>query len=151
MAISKRDVEIAALRWKNIAESAQTRVEELGHAMNSLVNDAVVWFAHQTTSDGARHVFGIGVAFDLPIKNPTPPAEVENLPLIFWKTTWPGGQKFLSADRPTGFQALKAAVMGQGEDLQMGKELAELIDRVSDEWEAAYRYYLTQQETPVVQ
>lgn len=111
MAISRRDLEIAALNWKVRAENTQRRVEELEHALNLLANDSVEWFAHHLTSDGARHDFGIAVIFEIPIDDPISRvvrgADVEDLPLIFWKTTWPKGRKFITVNSPKGLVELK--------------------------------------------
>jgi hypothetical protein len=154
MGISKRDLEIAGLNWKVRAESAQARVEELEHALNLLVNDAVEWFAHHETKDGAHHDFGIAVAFEVPIKShitrAVRGADVDYLPLIFWQSSWPDGHKFITVNRPESFRTLKTAAADQIEDPQSGKELVDLIERVSSEWEEAHRCYVAKRESPVV-
>lgn len=154
MAISKRDLEVAALNWKVRAENAQRRVEELEHAFNLLVNDSVEWFTHHQTSDGAHHDFGIAVAFEVPINDPISRvvrgADVENLPLIFWRTTWPEGGKFMAVNTQKDFVARKKVVLEPGGDAQPSAELAELIQRVADEWEEAYRRYVAERESPVI-
>ena len=154
MSVSKRDLEIAALNWKVRAESTQRRVEELEHALNLLANDSVEWFRHHQTSDGAHHDFGIAVAFEVPIADPISRvvrgADVENLPLIFWRTTWPEGGKFMTVNSPKDFVALKNAVLEPREDAQPGEELAELIQSVADDWEEAHRRYVAKRESPVI-
>lgn len=154
MAISKRDLEIAALNWKVRVENTQRRVEELEHALNLLANDSVEWFAHHRTTNGAHHAFGIAVAFEVPIADPISRvvrgADVQNLPLIFWRTTWPEGGKFLTVNSPKDFVALKKVVLEHGEDEQPNEELAEVIQSVADKWEEAYRHYLAKRESPVI-
>lgn len=154
MAISKRDLETAALNWKVRAENAQKRVEELEHGFNLLVNDSVEWFAHHQTHDGAQHDFGIAVAFEVPINDPLSRivrgADVENLPLIFWRTTWPEGHRFMTVNSPQGFVALKKVVLEPGDDAQPSEELAGLIQTVADGWEEAQRCYVANRKPPVV-
>lgn len=154
MAISKRDLEIAALNWKVRAENTQRRVEELDHALNLLANDSVEWFAHHRTSDGAYHDFGVAVAFEVPINNPISRvvhgADVENLPLIFWRTTWPEGGKFMTVNSPRDFVEMKKRVLEQGGETQPNEELADLIQSVADGWEEAHRRYVAKWETPVI-
>ena len=154
MAVTKRDLEIAALKWKVCAESAQQHEEEMAHALNLLVNDAVDWFAQHQTSDGTIHEFGIGIALEVPIKDSVTRvirgADVENLPVVLWKSTLPNAKKSLYASGPDRFKGLIDVVLKHCGDPHVREEMIRLIESISREIDSACERYMASREHPVI-
>jgi hypothetical protein len=130
---SKRDLEIAAHDWMIRCQQERERVAELEHALNLLVNDSVVWFAQERTKDGAIHDFGIGIAMEVPIENPfariTSKADVKNVPVAFWRTTWPN-HRFMSAVGPDELRKFEKAFTGDKENVEQGQEMAAMLRHI---------------------
>jgi hypothetical protein len=139
-------MEIAALTWKVRAENSERRGEELEHALNLLINNSVDWFARFETLDEACHEFGIGVARSVPIEDPIRRAvqssEVEDIALIFWRTTWPQGHKYISVRTPDGWARYRNALDTADPKPESTDQMSDMIGRALSEWKQAFERYM---------
>jgi len=130
VAVTKRDMEIAALNWKVRAETLERKVEEHVHALNLLVNDSVYWFVEFPSSDGSTHAFGIGIAKGVPTNRSgfgVSLPDHEDVPIVFWRTAFMKGGKFMSIFGLTEFKDPNLEV-GSAELSDLVKRAAALVD-----------------------
>jgi hypothetical protein len=67
--MTRRELEIAAYSQKLFAEEAEQKAEDLGYALELLLNDRFKLFYAATTSDKGTHEFLMGIARNVPIKD----------------------------------------------------------------------------------
>jgi len=86
----KSELETAAISQRVRAEHLATKVTDLEHALNLLVNNSVEWFSAFTGTDGTIHRFGVGVAMTVEIQDPINVIVArrtrEHRVIIFWRT-----------------------------------------------------------------
>jgi hypothetical protein len=69
MSRTKRELEIEAYSQKLFAEGAEQKAEDVGHALELLLNDRFKPFRTAITSDRGTHEFLMGSARNVPINN----------------------------------------------------------------------------------
>ena len=85
-------LEIAAYDQMVLAREAEQRAEDLGYALDLLLNDRFERFHTAQTPDGATHDFLSGLADLVPVVSISPRlrsnARIQKIRIILWKTTF---------------------------------------------------------------
>jgi|SRR5882757_9438082 len=120
--MTKRDVEMQAYRQKFLAQEAQQKAEDVGYALELLLNDRFRPFHTSTTSDRGKHEFLIGVVKNLPINDISRlvrgGSPTEDRRIILWKTTFESGEVIASAYHDEEFRSSPSKLDGQAPELK---------------------------------
>jgi hypothetical protein len=132
---TRRELEIEAYSQKLFAEEAEQKAEDVGHALELLLNDRFKLFHTVTTSDGGTHEFLMGIARNVPIndifRSVTARSQTEDRRIILWKTTFRSCELIGSAYHEMEFRSLPDKLNDQAPELK--ELLQEAIGKLSTE------------------
>jgi hypothetical protein len=110
MPMTRRELEIEAYSQKLFAEEAEQRAEDLGYALELLLNNRFKLFYSATTSDKGTHEFLMGIARNVPIndifRSVRASSQTEDRRIILWKTAFGPGELIGSAYHEREFRSL---------------------------------------------
>jgi hypothetical protein len=108
--MTRRELEIEAYSQKVFAEQAEQKAEDVGGALNLLLNGGFRTFHTTTTRDTAVHEFMVGIAKNVPVSDIFrwlwPSSQTEDRRIILWKTTLGSGDLHGSAYHEDEFRYL---------------------------------------------
>jgi hypothetical protein len=120
--MTRRELEIEAYSQKLFAEEAEQKAEDLGYALELLLNDRFKLFHTATTSDKSTHEFLMGIARNIPIndifRSVKASSQTEDRRIILWKTAFGPGELIGSAYHEIEFSSLPAKLDGQVPELK---------------------------------
>jgi hypothetical protein len=108
--MTRRELEIEAYSQKVFAEQAEQKAEDVGGALNLLLNGGFRTFHRTTTRDTAVHEFMVGIAKNVPVSDIfqwlRSGSQTEDRRIILWKTTLGPGDLHGSAYHEDEFRSL---------------------------------------------
>ena len=133
MAMNRRELELEGYRQRLFAHEAQQKADDVGRALELLLNDQFEPFYTNTTSDNGKHEFLFGIAKHVPIDDILgllrTGSRTEDRRIILWKTTFGSCEVIASAYHDGEFKSLPKKLDGQAPELK--KPLLEAIERLS--------------------
>ena len=122
MPMTRRELEIAAYNQRFLAKEAEQKAEDLGYAIELLLNDKFMLFHTAITSDKGVHQFLMGIARNVPINDISRlvrgGSQTENRRIILWKTTFEPYELIGSAYHEIEFRSLAVKLDGQAPELK---------------------------------
>jgi hypothetical protein len=122
MPMTRRGLEIEAHRQKLLAEEAEQKAEDVGYALELLLNNRFKLFHTATTSDKGTHEFLMGIARNAPIndifRSAKAGSQTEDRRIILWKTTFGLGELIGSAYHEREFRSLPNKLDDQAPELK---------------------------------
>jgi hypothetical protein len=122
MTKTRRELEIEAYSQRLYALEAQQKAEDVGYALEMLLNNRLQLFYTTSTADNTKHEFLFGVAMNAPVDDIPgvlkTGATRENRRIILWKTTFESGYVVGSAYHDSEFKASPRKLAEQAPDLQ---------------------------------
>jgi hypothetical protein len=135
MAVTKRELEIAAHNQMFRAQRAEQKAVDTSHALNLLLNGSFDTLHTGLTEDGAVHEFLLGVVRNVPVTNligwPVPAGQTENRRIILWKTTFEPRGVYATVYHEPDFRALSNQL--DAESAYLEALLKEVIDKIPAE------------------
>jgi hypothetical protein len=119
--MTRREREIAAYNQRFLANEAEQKAEDLGYAIELLLNDKFKIFHTAITSEKGVHEFLMGIARNVPINDPSRlvrGSQTESRRIILWRTTFEPHELIGSAYHEREFRSLPAKLDGQAPELK---------------------------------
>jgi hypothetical protein len=120
--MTRRELKIEAYSQKLFAKEAEQKAEDVGYALELLLNQRFKLFHTATTSDKGTHEFLIGIARNVPINDifraAMASSQTEDRKIILWKTTFGPGELIGSAYHENEFKSLPNKLADQASELQ---------------------------------
>jgi hypothetical protein len=133
--MTRRELEIEAYSQKLFAKEAEQKAEDVGYALELLLNQRFKLFHTATTSDKGTHEFLMGIARNVPIndifRSVMARSQTEDRRIILWKTTFGPGELIGSAYHEREFRSLPTKLADQAPELR--ELLQEAIRKLSNE------------------
>jgi hypothetical protein len=134
MAKTRRELEIEAYSQRLYALEAQQKAEDVGYALEMLLNDRLQLFYTTSTADNTKHEFLFGIAKNAPIDDIPGVLKTgdtrEDRRIILWKTTFETGYVVGSAYHDREFKSSPGKLDGQSPELK--KLLLEAIQKLPE-------------------
>ena len=131
--MTRRELELEEYRQRLFAHEAQQKADDVGRALELLLNDQFQPFYTNRTSDNGKHEFLFGIAKSVPIDDILgllrTGSRTEDRRIILWKTTFGSCEVIASAYHDREFKSLPKKLDGQAPELK--RLLLEAIDRLS--------------------
>ena len=134
MAKTRRELEIEAYSQRLYALEAQQKAQDVGYALEMLLNDRLQLFYTTSTADNTKHEFLFGIAKNAPVDDIPGVLKTgdtrEDRRIILWKTTFETGYVVGSAYHDREFKSSPGKLDGQSPGLK--KLLLEAIQKLSE-------------------
>lgn len=134
MTKTRRELELEAYSQRLYAHETRQKAEDVGYALEMLLNNRLQLFCASTTSNEARHEFLFGIAKNAPVDDIPgvlkTGATKQDRRIILWKTTFESGYVVASAYPDGAFKLLPRKLEGHSPELT--KLVLEAIDRLTD-------------------
>ncbi len=134
MAKTRRELEIEAYSQRLYALEAQQKAEDVGYALEMLLNDRLQLFYTTSTADNTKHEFLFGIAKNAPVDDIPGVLKTgdtrEDRRIILWKTTFETGYVVGSAYHDREFKSSPGKLDGQSPELK--KLLLEAIQKLPE-------------------
>jgi hypothetical protein len=134
MAKTRRELEIEAYSQRLYALEAQQKAEDVGYALEMLLNDRLQLFYTTSTADNTKHEFLFGIAKNAPVDDIPGVLKTgdtrEDRRIILWKTTFETGYVVGSAYHDSEFKSSPGKLDGQSPELK--KLLSEAIQKLPE-------------------
>ncbi len=134
MAKTRRELEIEAYSQRLYALEAQQKAEDVGYALEMLLNDRLQLFYTTFTADNTKHEFLFGIAKNAPVDDIPGVLKTgdtrEDRRIILWKTTFETGYVVGSAYHDREFKSSPGKLDGQSPELK--KLLLEAIQKLPE-------------------
>jgi hypothetical protein len=120
--MTRRELEIATYNDRFHAREAEQKADDLGYAIELLLNDRFKPFYSGITTDNGAHEFLIGIVQNVPISDISRirrgEPQTESRRIILWKTKFGLAECIGSAYHETEFRSLPAKLDGQACELR---------------------------------
>ena len=134
MAKTRRELEIEAYSQRLYALEAQQKAEDVGYALEMLLNERLQLFFTTSTADNTKHEFLFGIAKNAPVDDIPGVLKTgdtrEDRRIILWKTTFETGYVVGSAYHDREFKSSPGKLGEQGPELK--KLLLEAIQNLPE-------------------
>jgi hypothetical protein len=134
MTKTRRELEIEANSQRIYAHEAQQKAEDVGYALEMVLNNRVKLFYTNTTSNNSKHEFLFGIAKNAPVDDIPGVLKTgdtrEDRRIIIWKTTLESGYVIGSAYHDREFKSSPEKFDGQ--DTEVKKLLLEAIQQLPE-------------------
>jgi len=134
MAKTRRELEIEAYSQRLYALEAQQKAEDVGYALEMLLNDRLQLFYTTSTADNTKHEFLFGIAKNAPVDDIPGALKTgdtrEDRRIILWKTTFETGYVVGSAYHDREFKSSPGKLDGQS--LELKNLLLEAIQQLPE-------------------
>jgi hypothetical protein len=134
MTQTRRELEIEAYSQRLYALEAQQKSEDVGYALEMLLNNRLKLFYTSTTSNNSKHEFLFGIAKNAPVDDIPGVLKTgdtrEDRRIILWKTTFESGYVVGSAYHDREFKSSPGKFDGQAPELK--KLLLEAIQKLPE-------------------
>ena len=134
MTKTRRELEIEAYSQRLYALEAQQKAEDVGYALEMLLNDRLQLFYTTSTADNTKHEFLFGIAKNAPVDDIPGVLKTgdtrEDRRIILWKTTFETGYVVGSAYHDREFKSSPGKLDGQS--LELKNLLLEAIQQLPE-------------------
>lgn len=134
MTQTRRELEIEVYSQRLYALEAQQKAEDVGYALEMLLNNRLQLFYTSSTADNTKHEFLFGIAKNAPVDDIPGVLKTgdkrEDRRIILWKTTFETGYVVGSAYHEREFKSSPGKLDGQSPALK--KLLLEAIQQLPE-------------------